>query len=523
MTKKLSFFKKIKQLRVDWKAMSHGYPGNEYELGRYQELYGRLQNQLSFASGNHYDAANTGRLQEDWTTTANTPTQNFRPFWRQIIARAIKSVDNNPHTVALLNALSTNVVGTGLRPQPRVKDKSGKLVVGINKILAEGWKRYNDQWDATRRNTHLEAQKIRFAEIFKTGSTLTNKVAAPAGGFLSNQYLVANILRMDDTKDWQGTSFNDPNIKNTVFGINLNTNGVPVSYWLNGFDKPIGKDNIWHSYKQTQAEQYIGVPWIVIALKYLWANENLISDKLTSSRIQSMIGLFVPNGIMNRLFEGNKNSQDQIEWAPGKILYGDKGDEPKVIQADDSIKEVLAPLQSLLLHAISMTLGVSYQTTTRDLVKVNMASGRINTNEDRKTYKVIQKWFAKGVCQKDWDQYVRLMFAEGKIEGRTIVDYLKDPWKYSQAQWQGPGFDFIDPAKEANAAIDLIDAKMGTYERWFAEKYGTDWRDEFAQMAEEEKAMKELGITVADVTQRMGMNKGAPVEEEEEEEDDNIN
>ena len=519
MSKKLSFFQKIKQLRFDWKAMSNGYPGNEYELGRYQELFGRLRNQFtSFSSGNHYDASNQGRLQDDWTTTSNTPTQNFRPYWRQIIARAIKSVDNNPHTVALLNALSTNVIGTGLRPQPRVKDNSGKLITGINKKLAEGWKRYNDQWDATGRNTHLEAQKIRFAEIFKTGSTLTNKVAAPKGSFLSNQYLVANILRLDDSRDWQATSFDDPNIKNTVFGINLNANGVPMSYWLNGFDRAISNDNIWHSYKQTQAEQYIGIPWIVVALKYLWANENLIADKLTASRIQSMIGLFVPNGIMNRLFEGNKNSDNQIEWAPGKILYGEKGDKPEVIQADDSVKEVLAPLQSLLLHAISMTLGISYQTVTRDLVKVNMASGRINTNEDRKTYHVIQKWFAKEICQKDWNQYVKLMFAEGKIEGRTIVDYLKDPWKYSQCQWQGPGFDFIDPAKEANAAIDLIASKMGTYERWYAEKHGTDWRDEFAQISEEKKLMDELDITVEDVSNSTN-REPALVEED----DDNIN
>ena len=314
MGKKLGFFQKLKQLRVDWKAMGAGYPGNEYEMGRYQELFGHLKGQYqSFASGQHYDAANTGRLQDDWTTTASTPTQNFRPFWRQILARSIKSVDNNPHTLALLNALTSNIVGTGLRPLARVKFTDGKPIEGINKALNEGWKRYNDQWDATGRNTHLEAQKIRFGEIFKTGSTLTNKVAAPSGNYLSVQNLMVNILRLDDSKDMVGTNFNDPLIKNTLFGININANGAPISYWLNGIKNPISKDNIWHSYKQTAAEQYIGVPWIITALKYLWANEQLISDKLVASRIQAMVGLFVPNKVFNRLLSGNKNSNDQIE------------------------------------------------------------------------------------------------------------------------------------------------------------------------------------------------------------------
>jgi len=516
---KIPLLKKVKYLLSDWRAMRDGLPGNEYELGRYQELYGRLKNQyVNFASGMHYDAANQGRLQEDWTITANTPTQNFKPGWRQIIARSIKSVDNNPHTKALLNALTSNVIGTGLRPQPRIKYSDGTTIDGINKLLSEGWKRYNDEWDSTQRNTHLEAQKTRFGEMFTTGSLLTNKVAAPKGSYLSIQNLMVNILRLDDSRDYLSTSFNDPQIKNTLFGINLNSNGVPVSYWVKGFDNPLSSDNIWHSYKQTSAEMFIGVPWIVTALKYLWANENLIGDKLISSRIQSMIGMFVPNSLANRLLGSDLNSNNQIEMAPGKIIYGEKGDEPTILQADDSIKDVLEPLQRLLLHAISMTLGISYQTVTRDLVKTNMASGRINTNEDRKTYQHLQRWFAKEVCQKDWNTFVKQMFAEGRIPGKGIVDYLKDPWKYNQVQWQGPGFDFIDPSKEATAAIDLINANMSTLDRWYAEKYGSDWRDELTQISEEKKLMKSLGIDNDDIMKSM-TKRGAPVNQGDEEND----
>jgi len=278
---------------------------------------------------------------------------------------------------------------------------------------------------------------------------------------------------------------------------------APISYWIKGFDKPLDSDNIWHSYKQVQAEQYIGVPWIITALKYLWANEQLISDKLVASRIQAMVSLFVPNSLMNRMISKDKNADNQLEWKPGKVHYGEKGEEPTVIQADDSIKEVLEPLQRLLLHAIAMTLGISYQTVTRDLVKTNMASGRINTNEDRKTYKRIQRWFAKAVCQPDWENYVKLMFAEGKIPGKNLSDYLRDPWKFNQVQWQGPGFEFIDPAKEATAAIDLVNANMETLQRWYAERYGTDWVDELNQISLEKKTMKELGIDNDEIMNNM--------------------
>lgn len=226
----------------------------------------------------------------------------------------------------------------------------------------------------------------------------------------------------------------------------------------------------------------------------------------------------MPTPLMNRFLEKNLNSESQVELTPGKILYGQKGEEPTIIQADDSIKDVLEPLQRLLLHAISMTLGISYQTVTRDLVKTNMASGRINTNEDRKTYQHLQRWFAKEICQKDWNIFVKQMFAEGRIPGKSIVDYMKDPWKYNQCQWQGPGFDFIDPSKEATAAIDLVNARMSTLDRWYSEKYGTDWRDELKQISEEKALMKSLGIDNTDLMNNMS-KRGVPVEDEDE--DDN--
>lgn len=489
----IPFREQLKNLWFDVKAMRSGYPANQYELGRYSDIYKRH----AFAVGNHYDASNAGRLQDDWTTSANTPTNNYKRVWKTIIARAIKSFDNNPHTVALLNTLISNVVGTGLRPQPRVKHKNGEPYKELNKQLDDGWKRYNDQWDATGRMTHLEAQKMRFGEIFRTGTTLTNKVKAPKENFLSVQNQVVHVLRLDDSKDLLSPSFNDPNIKNTVFGINLNEYGKPVSYWINGQNTPVSADNMRHSYRQTMAEQYIGIPWITAALKYLWANENLIKDKLIASRIQSMIGLFVPDSMYNRMVSKDLNTDNEISMESGKIYHGKNAtDLPQVIQADDSIKDVLEPLQRLLLHAIAMTLGISYQSITRDLVKTNMASGKINTNEDRKTYRHIQKWFLKEL-QPDWDEFVFRMFLENKIKGASIVDYLKDPWKFNQCQWQPTGFEYIDPAREAAADIDLKDNGMLPLKRFFGE-HGQDWQDSVDQILIEKQyiqnKMKEMGI-----------------------------
>ncbi len=454
----------------------------------------------------HYDAGDQGRLQDDWSTITNTTSQNFKTEWRAIIARAIHSSDNNPHTQAIIGTLLSNVIGSGLRPMARIKDKQGNLIEGINKIFNESWKRYNDEWDSTGRNTHLELQRARFNEIIRTGSTLTNLRPSEKGSFLSITNQVVNVLRLDASKDLLSTSFGDPQVKNTLFGININDNGRAVSYNIQGIDKPVSANYMRLDFRTVLGEQYIGMPWLIAALKYLWANEKLIGDKLVASRIQAMISLFVPNSLMNKLVSGQKNADNQIKWQPGKVYYGQKGEEPTVIQADDSIKDVLEPLQRLLLHAITMTQGLSYQTVTRDLVRTNMASARINVNEDRKVYRSLQKWYSKAICQPDWNIFVRFMFLEGKIPGKSIIDYNQDRWKYNQVQWIPSGFDFIDPSKEATAAIELINNRQMTYEMWYGER-GMDWKDAFEQIAEEQEMAKKLKIEPTEVQNQMRQEK----------------
>jgi lambda family phage portal protein len=500
----------------DIKAMGSGMPANVYELGRFEKLFGHISNYFR-----HYDAAGRGRLQDDWSTSYATPTSNLKGAWKTIIARAISSFSNNPHTKAVLNTLISNVIGHGLRPQPRIKTLDGRPIATINKQLAEGWKRYNDQWDSTGRNTQFESQKIRFAEIFRTGSSITNKVQAPKGNYLSVQNQIINVLRLDDGHDWTAPDFSIPETAQTVFGINLDKYGRPQSYWVQGVEKPVSARYMRLHYKQEMAEQYIGVPWLTPALKYLWANENLIKDKLIASRIQAMIGLYVPDAMMTRMMKQQKNSEEQIEMKPGKIWYGEAGKKPEIIQADDSVKEVLEPLQSLLLHAIAMTFGISYQSITRDLV--NMASGRINTNEDRKTYRVMQRWYAKEVCQPDWEEFVFRMFLEGKISGYSLTDYMKDPWKYNQCQWIPTGFDYIDPSREATAAIDLHEAGMLTLERHYGEQ-GIEWKDAIDQIADENAYMKEKGIEIQSVNKTGATQKRVAINDEidrEEERDSN--
>jgi len=436
----------------------------------------------------HYDGANAGRLQGDWPTTYDTAYWNLRGDRTALIARTQKMVDNNPTARAILETIVSDVIGTGIRPKARVKFETGEPIVGINKALDDGWDRYNDEWDSTGHATFYEAESMILREIITCGAVLTNKVSSPDGSMLGVSSQIVPVLRLDTSHDDDAPTYSDdPAVKQTVFGINIDERGAPVSYWIQGIAKPISARNMHQVFRRQRPEEFTGTPWFVPALKYLWANEQLTRDKLIASRIQAMIGMIMPDNMYNGLVDTRRNSDDHIAMQAGRIYRYDAalGGKPELLQPDDSIKDQLIPLQQLLLHAISVSLGWSYQTVTRDVTKINMAAGKINTNKDRQAARMIQRWFIKAHCQAEWNQFVYRMFLEGRVKGRSIADYLKDPWKYSQCQWQPAGWDYVDPAREIQGIVNLRENGLKTLQEFYSER-GVDWMAAVDQLEAEE-------------------------------------
>jgi lambda family phage portal protein len=488
----------------DVRSMMRGDPANSYEVGKLQQYLGHLGR---FYLGAHYDASNTGRLNSDWSSSYDTPYTNYRDSREVLIARSIRMVDNNPNAKAILEQIVADSIGTGIKPQPRVKFAGGEPIKGLNDVLTAGWERYNDEWDATRQATFYDIQATALREIITSGAVLSNKVRGTDATLGVKSQLVP-VLRLDCSHDAENPGMgDDPRVKQTAFGINLSADGEPLSYWIQGINKPISADYMHQTYRRLKAEEHTGTPWFVAALKYLWANEELTKDKLIASRIQAMIGMIMPNKMWSQLAPNSSNADGQLEFKSGRVYHYDaqSGGKPEILQADDSIQNVLIPLQRLLMHSISVSLGWSYQTVTRDVSEINMAAGKINTNKDHQAAEMIQRWFSKSFCQYEWEYFVRRMFLTGEIPGKSITDYLTDPWRYTQCQWRAPGWDFVDPYREAQAVKVLRDGGLMTLEKWYGNQ-GVDWHDAIDQIAVEQEYMKSKKVELPDM-----QPKAAPV------------
>ena len=115
---------------------------------------------------------------------------------------------------------------------------------------------------------------------------------------------------------------------------------------------------------------------------------------------------------------------------------------------------------------------------------------------DKITHWILNIWIANGLLKLP--------------RGMRVSDI---PWK-----WIPAGTPWFDPAKEARADIELINAGLKTRSEVRLEKYGDDWREVAKKLKEENELMEELGITneppVDEVTEQ------EDIENEESQDDD---
>jgi lambda family phage portal protein len=438
----------------------------------------------------HYDAASSSRVRADWGYTTDTPYTQIRNDLKKMIARSRSSTDNNGLSEHIDKVFLSNVVGQGIRPEAAVVEPDGKPNEDANRILNEGWKRHNDQWDRSGKSTYYECQGLGFKTILNSGSVIRNMVDSRKGDYLPIAFQMIEPDRLNWNKDTFTTTHDNASpAAQTQFGVDLDEYGVPIQFHVSGVDRPISAQFMDIRFHRRRLEQYVGVPWKAPILKFLWDLDNLCEDQFVKSRIHAMIALWINKRDMPSMLKKRLNSDSQLEWEPARMMYSDN--EPKIIEPKEKISESFDPLTRLIQRIISIGVGLSYQIVTKDLQGMNFASSRANILEDRRIFRMTQKWFTKEFCQRDWQTFVRWMFFSGKMAPLTLADYNKDSWRWSQAYWQPPGWDWVDPLKDAQAAIKLHGANMMTLQEHYANR-GQNYRSQLRQIAEEKVYLRQL-------------------------------
>ena len=441
----------------------------------------------------HYDSAKTGRTRTDWGITTDTPYNDSKADILKLIARSRNAYDNDPIFSQAIDSIINNTICTGMRPQPMVMKQDNKPNKMINKALADGWRRYNDEWDRREMITFYEAQRLSLTTTAVSGGILSNTVQAVKGKLLPIAKQLIEPDRLQISKDaYHVTKDNLTPKRQILHGVEVDEYGKPVRYWLKGLSKPVSAINMHHAFIHKRPEQHIGIPWGAAVLDSVWDMHQLHEDTLIKSRALADVVWWM-NSDTSNAFSKTGDKDDDENRILEELMFLRTPNEPKIIKGDDTITQAVQPLSRMVLHSICSGLGTSYMTVTRDLEGGNFAASRSIIIEERRYYRALQKWFAKAFCQPEWTDFVYWMVFTGQVPGLTIDLYLRNPHKYTQCWWKPESWDWVDPYKDTNADVLMKKNRLATDAELLA-KNGKDVESHYKQLQEEKELRKKYDI-----------------------------
>ncbi|MFH0817066.1 MAG: phage portal protein, partial [Candidatus Micrarchaeota archaeon] len=122
-----------------------------------------------------------------------------------------------------------------------------------------------------------------------------------------------------------------------------------------------------------------------------------------------------------------------------------------------------------------------------------------------------QEWLSRKLCQPVWDMVLEEAYLKGELG--SISFYEKIRW-WTGATWIAPGWEWVDPLKEAKAAEVGLKNGIVTHSDLYSAQ-GKDWEESFEQRKRELDKMNELGLPQNTDTAK---EKEEPEDDEEEKE-----
>lgn len=439
-----------------------------------------------------YDAASMDRLSSDWQPAYGTAEQLATGSRDIIRGRARAAEMNSDLAESAVIALLRNVIGAGIVPQAKVRNRSGKLNGELNKKIEKAWAKWSEPENADIRgiSSFYELQEMALRRMVYDGEILVNKTS-------QGEYLPLSIQLIEAENIGAVSITNGKN--NIINGVEVTEHGRPVAYHVSQTD-PMGlrtfdtvrltTEQAFLLFKPKRPSQIRGVSLLALVLRRIHDIDEYMDADLIAARVAACFSAFVTSqnsGKQATLLPRDKKGRPNITMAPGMVRHLSPGE--SIEFADPKRNAGTASEYSATqTRRIASGLGMSADIVARN-ISGNFSAARQNLLEDQKTFRQVQKFVIRHFCIPIWKAFIDALYLAGELPS----DYLANKDKYQEVAWLAPGWSWIDPVKEVNANKEAIKSGLTTLEDVCAAS-GRDWEEVLEQRKLEQDKAKELGV-----------------------------
>lgn len=468
-----------------------------------------------------FEAAKSSFLQGNWNQGNVKIDADIYNDQERLVQLSRNLEQNNAIQKKFLSEREINVVGpTGFILNSQAKDFiSGIATLDVigNSVIEEAFIKWSKAryCDITGKNSFKEIQRILERTRARDGEVLIRKIRQKATkenpfGF---SIQVLDPQRLDI--NYNGKLDNGNVIK---MGVELNSYAKPIAYHLktnesqaisNGTYGSAKRErvparDIIHAFKALSPEQTRGIPEGHAVFSLMANLEEFQRAALMASKIGASSSIYLErtDDSGNTTLEAMADAVEEIddlehfimEVSPGDIRVLPKGTTMKTFDAKYPESNFVSYVQ-FMLKQIASGLNVSYFVLANSLESVNYTSSRTGLISERDHYKREQAWVIENILEPIYEDWLETSMLNGAIKlfSGSIIPATKLDKFISNYRFHGRRWDWVDPLKDANANILMINNGLASLTQVLAEQ-GMEYEDILADKKREKELRAIYGV-----------------------------
>ena len=436
-------------------------------------------------------------------------------------ARVRQLIRDFPYFARAVNVIADYVVGSGITYQAAIKGKDGKLDRAAIAQVEDAWYSWCEEADASGHLHLAEMMYLAKRQELEAGEYLLIRRTLPD----KSRYLPL-ALQMYEA-DWLTGAGAKPQGKNLIHeGVEYDPlTGRPLAYHFSdpaayGTPTRVEAAQVIHGFRTSRPGQLRGIseftPGVLVARDL---SDYMDAEMDGAKMAAKWMAIVKTPDIMGRQFDTTTAADGKkIESLQNAIIEYLRPGEEMSLMANPRPGTNFPPMVKLILTMLSVSTGVPFELLSGNYEGMNYSVGKMVRTDFRHSLKPIISRHIRGFCEPVKRMFIEQAVLSGRLPFR---DYFADPARYLRAEWQSPGMESIDPARESKAMIDQIKAGLRSPQEIAAAR-GRDLEDIYRETKEAQDLAAEFGINLdltaistalannpAAIEQQNATNKGA--------------
>ncbi|MAY72069.1 MAG: phage portal protein [Halomonas sp.] len=460
-------------------------------------------NAITNSGYSHHGASKSKKSLLGWISKGLSPDEDIVENLSTLRERSRDLYMGTPIATGALKTIRTNVVGAGLKLNPRIDYE----FLGMTLEQAEEWeKQVEREWklwanskecDAARMLTFGQIQSVTMLSVLMSGdvfamlpvkkrkcSVYDLRVSLIEGDRVADPKMKPELPKGQKLSGGIVTDQYGEALKCYIYpghpDSRKNTNQKPVS--VDMFGKQTGRPNVLHVVSEIERPgQLRCVPLLAPVIESLKQLGRYTEAELMAAVVSGMFTVFIksesPENPLQSVIPEEERLDDMdessYELGNGAIIGLDK-DESIETANPGRPNTAFDGFVTSICRQIGSALEVPYELLIKHFTASYSAS-RGALLEAWKMFRMRRQWLVESFCQPIYEEWLAEAIAKGRI---AAPGFFNDPTvraAWSGSEWYGPTQGQLDPLKEANAAKVRVNEEFSTRTREAAELTGEDW------------------------------------------------